>query len=83
MTTEIIHTDIVTGDHFACDTCTPALAYGDLTAFEPEELPAIEARITEIGPVVDAGPVDPGGYWECSCCEQITIGAGRAFAPRD
>ncbi|GAA0992848.1 hypothetical protein GCM10009551_054280 [Nocardiopsis tropica] len=80
MTTEIIHTDLVTGDHFVCDTCTPALAAGDLTAFDAIELPGIEDRIAEIGPVVDAGPVDPGGYWECSVCEEVTIGAGRAFA---
>lgn len=78
--TEVIHTDIVTGDHFVCDTCVPALTYGDLTAFDPIEVPGIEARMAEIGLVVDAGPVDPGGYWECTLCEQVTIGAGRAFA---
>ena len=39
--------------------------------------------MAEIGPVVDAGPVDPGGYWECSVCEEVTIGAGRAFTPHD
>jgi hypothetical protein len=63
-----------------CDMCAVVLANGDTSGVDDAtDLERIESFTENNGMLADAGMVSKPGYWDCECCEQVTIGSAHCF----
>ena len=69
--------------YHVCDTCAPAIANDDYSAFDLQDVDTDYERVTafveSVGYLVDAGRVSKAGYWECEACSQVRIGSAYAL----
>lgn len=76
-------TAITTASYTLCDTCTKAVVNDDHTALDEHAEAQLSAFLDRVGYLIPHGPADPGGYWHCPACDEITIGAGHTFHTLD
>ena len=89
----LTHTDTRV-QYRVCESCGPAIVNDDWShmhdalahandKYEWEdtrsELDGCHAWLELVGFLSLVGPYDGGGYWDCECCGQVTIGDGWAL----
>lgn len=62
-----------------CDTCAPAVAYGDVSGLDPSVVDDVVESIRVAGRVAYVGTTVPVAFWTCEFCGKATAGTLHNF----
>lgn len=62
-----------------CDTCAPAVVYGDVSGLDPSVVDVVVGCIRVAGHLDYAGTAASDGFWECEFCGSSTNGTRHTF----
>ena len=62
-----------------CDTCAPAVVYGDVSGLDPSRADDVLGCIRVAGPLAYVGTTMPVAFWTCEFCGRATIGTLHNF----